>query len=106
MYDNLKIPNSMLKVLTKYRKSSQPSELFEVDSRPDFCTKCNSQRILEIVYGHRESPIPLGDGYVLGGCVLWDDDPNWECGDCNAQFVDIGEKPVAMTVLVAKNVIA
>ena len=83
--------NSQLKPLTQFRTSSQPSELFEVDSKPDFCEKCNSHRILEIVYGHRDSLLPLGEEFALGGCVIDNDSPSWECRDCNAQFVARGQ---------------
>ncbi len=87
MDDSAKKLHSHLKPPTRGRTSSQPSELFEVDSKPDFCAKCNSHRILEIVYGHRDGLIPLGDEYALGSCVIDNDSPSWECRDCNAQFV-------------------
>ena len=89
-----RIHTSLVRALTINSNSSEPSELFEVTSKPSTCIKCHSSKILEIIYGFYESPKPLGEEYALGGCVIEIDSPKWECGNCNAQFVDVsGSEP-------------
>jgi hypothetical protein len=57
--------------------------------KPEICHKCGSKRIAEILYG-----MPLGTSelqkdmeegkIVLGGCCITNDDPKWQCVDCDA----------------------
>lgn len=62
---------------------------YESDRKPRRCPKCNSKRVLNIVYG-----LPTYDAFLeaqagkfaLGGCCLSDDNPIWECFDCKASI--------------------
>ena len=52
------------------------------------CPSCKSTKVAAIVYGYPspelvESP---RDEIVLGGCVIRDDSPEWQCNDCGRQF--------------------
>jgi hypothetical protein len=57
--------------------------------KPIKCSNCGSKDILPIVYG---LPAPetfeeAEKGLIkLGGCVIFDNDPSWECNDCGVQF--------------------
>lgn len=58
-------------------------------SRPRFCPACGSQAVLRIVYGmpgeemRRKAEAGL---IALGGCVIEEDQPRAECGDCGHQW--------------------
>ena len=66
-------------------------ERIEFNRKPTKCPKCNSKRIAKIIYGmpyyspETEKLIQEGK-IVLGGCIVTDDDPVWECADCGAGF--------------------
>lgn len=53
------------------------------------CPKCGERKVLPIVYG-----LPGEDLFeaaerkevFLGGCVISDDDPVWQCGACGAAW--------------------
>jgi len=53
------------------------------------CPSCSSPRVRRIIYGE---PSPdLGEQatrgeIVLGGCVLFGNDPKWDCPDCGNRF--------------------
>lgn len=95
--------HQLIRAVTDRTPSSNPSQLIEVSSKPSTCSACGSHRILEIVYGLRESPIPLGEGYVLGGCIFYDDEsPSWQCGDCNAQFFSRVKDTTLVTIMLAE----
>lgn len=90
--------NQLIRVVTDRTPSSNPAQLIELSSKPSTCLACSSHRILEIVYGHRETNILLEEHFVTGGCIFYDDSPSWQCGDCNAQFFN----RVSDTTLVTK----
>ncbi len=53
------------------------------------CPKCRSTNVIPIVYGFpSEELFERADrGEVkLGGCVIEDDNPNYFCKDCEAEF--------------------
>lgn len=56
---------------------------------PQKCPKCNSNRVVNIVYGY---PAPetfreAENGKIaLGGCCITDDDPSWLCFECNVEI--------------------
>lgn len=53
------------------------------------CPKCNSEQVFPIVYG-----LPDGDTFdaegrgkvVLGGCVVTNHDPRWQCRACGHRW--------------------
>jgi hypothetical protein len=58
--------------------------------KPRKCSECGSKRIANIQYGmpafsELEQDIELGR-VVLGGCLVGDNDPDWQCADCDACF--------------------
>jgi hypothetical protein len=59
--------------------------------KPDNCPECGSWRFAAILYGllaqSPELDRDLEAGrIVLGGCVVTDYDPAWQCVDCGAQI--------------------
>ena len=49
--------------------------------RPAACPSCGSPEVKVIFWG-----MPAGDpgpDYVLGGCMVSDDDPTWACAACD-----------------------
>ena len=58
--------------------------------RPPICPRCNSNEdVKKIAYGRLPSDV-LGDanseGYVLGGCCIRPDSPEWYCDACEESF--------------------
>ena len=56
------------------------------------CPKCNSPNIAEILWGYPDMDA-LKEGLdkkeiVLGGCIVSDHDPKWECNECNKRWGD------------------
>lgn len=57
----------------------------EKDTR---CPKCNSEMVLEIVYGY----IPMGGekylkhNQIAGGCVIDENSKNFECKECKYEW--------------------
>jgi len=55
------------------------------------CPQCGSWRVAEILYGMPSMDARLerdleAERIVLGGCVVTDHDPTWQCADCGAQI--------------------
>lgn len=65
------------------------------DSAPP-CPSCSSLRVRRIIYGE---PSPeLGERadrgeVVIGGCVIFGNDPEWDCPDCGHQFGSVADAP-------------
>ena len=60
---------------------------YEYTKKPQKCPECGSNRIATILYGLPDCSIELMDDIdsgkvALGGCCTTDDDPVWECADC------------------------
>jgi DNA-directed RNA polymerase subunit RPC12/RpoP len=61
--------------------------------KPKSCSECGSKRIATILHGmpafsdELERDIEVGK-IVLGGCLVSDDDPIWQCVDCGKSFPD------------------
>jgi hypothetical protein len=59
--------------------------------KPRKCPECKSNRIASILWGmpayskKLEKEMELGK-VVLGGCCVTDNDPSWQCSDCNTEF--------------------
>lgn len=53
------------------------------------CPKCGSEKCIPISYGYPspgwEEKVAKGE-FVLGGCVVEDDSPEWECSNCHTSF--------------------
>jgi len=61
------------------------------------CPNCNSSRVARILYGmpmfNDKLDKAMKEGkIVLGGCCITDNDPDYQCLDCNALiFKDTGK---------------
>lgn len=66
-------------------------ERHEFTKKPQKCPECGSVRIADILYGlpaySDELMLEIKSGRtVLGGCCITDDDPKWQCADCNTMI--------------------
>jgi primosomal protein N' len=57
------------------------------NAKPRKCPACGSSHMADILYGlpvfSEELQAALDTGrIVLGGCVVTDHDPSWQCTDC------------------------
>ncbi len=55
------------------------------------CPNCNKEWIAEILWGYPEDVESIKEELerkeiVLGGCLVTDHDPTWECNECNHQW--------------------
>ena len=62
--------------------------------RPSECPSCRSTRVARIQYGlphfTRELEEELASGkVVLGGCVVFGDDPSWQCLACGHRWREL-----------------
>jgi len=49
------------------------------------CPNCNSKNVIPIMYGlpSYEAFLDSQKGkFMLGGCIIDEDSPNWHCKDC------------------------
>lgn len=66
-------------------------ERYEYSTKPKKCPPCRSTRIVNIMYGLPAFSKKLEDDLnsgkiVLGGCCVSDDDPRWQCLDCEVSI--------------------
>tara|TARA_B100000315_G_C14545429_1_gene572995 strand:- start:1536 stop:1751 length:216 start_codon:yes stop_codon:yes gene_type:complete len=66
-------------------------EILTSKRKPKKCSKCGSTKIANILYGlpdgSDEFMEDLKEGrIVLGGCCVTDDDPVWECVNCEVKI--------------------
>lgn len=75
----------------KSKKKWQDGEIrairCESKTKPKKCPACGSSRIAEILYGMPAFSAKLerdlnAGRIVLGGCCVTNDDPKWQCADC------------------------
>ena len=55
------------------------------------CPECGSSSVAEILWGYILDVEPISGElergeFVLGGCLVSDHDPKWECNDCNHRW--------------------
>jgi len=55
------------------------------------CPKCNKESIAEILWGYPADMEAIVDELekkeiILGGCIVTDHDPKWECNDCHHRW--------------------
>ncbi len=60
-------------------------------TKPKKCPHCGSKKVAKILYGlpafSKELEKELKEGKtVLGGCVVTDCDPTWQCTDCKTRI--------------------
>lgn len=66
-------------------------ERLERPRKPIRCPKCNSRPVARIVYGlpyfseNETNEVDAGK-IVLGGCIITDDDPAWQCVACGQEI--------------------
>jgi len=63
--------------------------------KPKKCPACSSKKVATILWGlpafSPELEIDFKEGkIVLGGCVISDNDPEWQCVDCEVQIYKEG----------------
>jgi hypothetical protein len=57
--------------------------------KPELCPSCGSRSVVRIVYG---LPNEVGQeaarrgAITLGGCIVVEDAPKWQCGDCGHEW--------------------
>ena len=64
---------------------------YEYRRKPRKCPACGSKRVANILFGmpafSKELEDVLDAGrIVLGGCCISDDDPTWQCADCDTEI--------------------
>ena len=54
------------------------------------CPQCNSKNVAWILWGYPKMELiqdELDKGEItLGGCLIGDNDPKWECNECNHRW--------------------
>ena len=55
------------------------------------CPNCNKEQIAHILWGYPEDTKSLEEQLekkeiVLGGCLVTNHDPKWECNDCHYRW--------------------
>ena len=55
------------------------------------CPECDSSSVAEILWGYLANCDKLKDALdkkeiVLGGCLVTENDPKWECNNCHHQW--------------------
>jgi hypothetical protein len=65
--------------------------MWAAQERPASCPACGSPRVASILYGLAqftpELERELAEGrVVLGGCVVFDESPKWQCAACGQQW--------------------
>lgn len=55
------------------------------------CPSCDGKNIAEILWGYPEDVESIKEELdrkeiVLGGCLVTDHDPTWECNECNHRW--------------------
>jgi hypothetical protein len=57
------------------------------------CPACGSDRCIPIAYGmpgpELQVKVERGE-VVLGGCVVWDGQPEWACTACGSEWTGVG----------------
>ena len=59
--------------------------------RPKNCPQCGSSKLAQIIYGRptAEAMEAAERGeFILGGCFVLPDQPDWECQSCGHQWFD------------------
>jgi len=54
--------------------------------KPERCPGCGSKKILDRVYGYPSPEMIIAENageIALGGCIISEDSPNWQCSDCH-----------------------
>jgi hypothetical protein len=62
-------------------------------SKPEKCPNCGSKKVARIMWGLPAlTPELVRDEkegrLILGGCCVSDDDPRWQCTDCNVSIYE------------------
>lgn len=75
------------KTKKKWQNGAIIAVRYETKGKPKKCPACSSHRIAEILYGMPEFSAKLEKDLnacriILGGCCVTNDDPEWQCADC------------------------
>lgn len=69
-------------------------------AKPPRCPDCSSRRVRAIVYGEPTEALAAAaeaGTVVLGGCLISNESPSWDCPDCGKSFGSLA-KPRALPV--------
>jgi len=75
------------------------SEPVKTAQRSRACPRCGSREIARVQYGmpalsdHLEADLGA-HRVVLGGCMVWDDQPDRSCTTCGLEFRTDGRPPI------------
>jgi ribosomal protein L37AE/L43A len=67
------------------------TERIELPRKPRKCPVCSHEQVARIMYGlptfddQLEQQLQAG-AITLGGCCITDDDPSWECTNCEQKI--------------------
>lgn len=75
------------KTKKKWQNGAIRTVRYETKRKPKKCPACSSHRIANILYGMPDLSAKLekdlsAGRIILGGCCISDDDPEWQCADC------------------------
>ena len=75
------------------------TELVKTARRSSTCPRCGSHKIARIQYGmpafsQRLEADLAAQRVVLGGCLVWDDQPDRSCSACGLEFGADGVAPL------------
>ncbi|MBI5021899.1 MAG: hypothetical protein HZB59_10730 [Ignavibacteriales bacterium] len=62
------------------------------EARKSDCPKCHSKKVAEIFYGLIPSEFAqkiIGDGDMLGGCIISPNSPKWRCKSCKHEWGNV-----------------
>jgi len=69
----------------------RPYWICEMVSEHPNCPKCDTGNVATILYGLPDNSDGLqreldAERVVLGGCVIFGDDPEWHCNECQHEW--------------------
>lgn len=75
------------------KKTNMPKTV-TVSEPPKICNICNKGRVVPIIYGLPSNELerkymttPSSElEFILGGCEVTDNDPKWECLECEVKY--------------------
>ena len=65
---------------------------FKVSRKPNRCIRCGKPAVVKILYGEPTDEsweLAQNGKLVIGGCVVNEKSPKWECTQCETQYIKI-----------------
>lgn len=65
----------------------------------DECTVCHKAFLKPVLYGMPTMDVFEGNMFIIGGCIMDGDDPDFGCQNCGTMYwkdgrTDVGELPI------------